>query len=106
MPESKADRVHELIVAGFKELGKDEPERITRNVLFRDLFFVGQRFVSGNIQAVLLADEDEVRFHDGHPIEDGQPGRAAKDEEGGVRSYRSSSKISAACRTIGVQTVV
>jgi hypothetical protein len=65
MSESKADRVHDLIVAGFRELGADGPERITRNVLFRDLFFVGQRFLCGNIQAVLLADEDEITFYDG-----------------------------------------
>ena len=63
--ECRADRVHDLIVAGFKELGEDEPERITRSVLFRDLFFVGQRFLCGNIQAVLLADEDEIKFYDG-----------------------------------------
>jgi hypothetical protein len=65
MPESKADRVHELIVACFKELGADEPDRITRMVLVKDLFFVGQRFLCGNIQAVLLADQDEIKFYDG-----------------------------------------
>jgi hypothetical protein len=64
MTESKADRVHELIVAGFKELGADEPDRITRMVLVKDLFFVGQRFLCGNIQAVLLADGDEIKFYD------------------------------------------
>ena len=64
MPDSKADRVHDLIVGGFKELGADEPERITRNVLFRDLFFVGQLFLCGNIQAVLLADGDGIKFYD------------------------------------------
>jgi hypothetical protein len=65
MPDSKADRVHGLIVAGFKELRADEPERITRMVLVKDLFFVGQRFLCGNIQAVLLADDDEIKFYDG-----------------------------------------
>jgi hypothetical protein len=65
MTESKADRVHDLIVAGFKDLGEHEPERITRMVLVKDLFFVGQRFLCGNIQAALLADEAEIKFYDG-----------------------------------------
>ena len=64
MPESEADRVHKLVVSGFKELGAEEPEHITRMVLVNDLFYVGQRFLCGGIQAVLPADSFEIQFYD------------------------------------------
>ena len=49
---------------GFKELGADEPDRITCRVLVKAEFFVGQLFLCGNHRAVLAADEVEIKFYD------------------------------------------
>jgi hypothetical protein len=64
MPGPEPDSVYRLIVDGFKSLGAADPNAVRRAVIFRERTFAGQRFLCGGMQAVRLAGEDVITFHD------------------------------------------
>ena len=48
----------------FLELGATDPASMTRAVLLKDRFFVGQRFRCEGFQAVWMAGGNTVEFYD------------------------------------------
>jgi len=64
MPGTNADRIHQLVVDGFQALGSSDPEAISRRILVEAEWFVGHRFLCGELQAVRRADSDEIIFYD------------------------------------------
>jgi len=56
------DLLHELLVKTFAELGAIGS--VVRTFLLGDRQFVGQRFRCGGLQAVWLADGNDIDFYD------------------------------------------
>ncbi len=56
------DLISQLLEQTFAELGATGP--MVRTILLRDRQFVGQKFRCEGFQAVLLAGEKEIEFHD------------------------------------------
>jgi hypothetical protein len=64
MPETNADRIHQLVVDGFQALGVSNPEAVSRRILVEAGWFVGYRFLCEGLQAVRRADSEEIIFYD------------------------------------------
>lgn len=62
MAVSATGLLHDLLEKTFGELGATGP--MIRTILLRDRHFVGHKFRCGGVQAVWLADEDEIAFYD------------------------------------------
>ena len=54
----------DFLVQTFAELGATDPASMTRTVLLKDRFFVGQRFWCEGFQAVWLAGGSVVDIYD------------------------------------------
>jgi hypothetical protein len=65
MADTGLDQLHHLVVEGFRVLGADDHEAVSRFILLRENRFAGQRYCCHDLQAVWLAGEDALQFYDG-----------------------------------------
>ena len=65
MAATGLDQLHQRVVEGFRILGADDPEAVSRSILLRESRFAGQRYRCQDLQAVWLVGEDALHFYDG-----------------------------------------
>ena len=59
-----AEATPDFLEQTFAELGATDPASMTRTVLLKDRFLVGQRFRCEGFQAVWMAGGNTVEFYD------------------------------------------
>jgi len=64
MPETDCDRIHQVVVDGFRSLGATNPEAVSRTILLRDGWLLGHRFLCEGFQAIHRAGSGEIAFYD------------------------------------------
>ena len=57
--------VFPAVLAGFRELGAPDLESISRTILLRDGFYAGQKFLCGDMVAIVPVGGEEVAFFTG-----------------------------------------
>ena len=57
--------VFPAVLEGFRELGVPDLQSISRTILLRDGFFAGQKFLCGDMVAIVPAGGEEVAFFAG-----------------------------------------
>jgi hypothetical protein len=65
MAATGSDQLHHRVVEGFRVLGADDPEAVSRSILLRESRFAGQRYRCQGLQAVWLAEDGALNFYDG-----------------------------------------
>lgn len=59
-----ATPIGEIIAETFSQLGRDDLPPAKTTALIHDTFCIGRRFRFGDVQAIWLTKENEIRFFD------------------------------------------
>jgi hypothetical protein len=64
MDSTQIEAMYQIVVQGFADLGASNPQCVSRSILLRNMFYVGQVFRCEGWRAVWMIDGNSVEFYD------------------------------------------